>query len=425
MTDQKDPNWVPPWEIVEGEGFLSGNAFEQPLNEQARGEPIDLSDIKTVNIPGAYGGNVGIRMVDDLMKDTGMSAKELIASSSINDNVDADQTVFGTGVLKLAEEVRELEQGDIFMPNGHPDHKLKFGDVTWNPLVTGLESISGPSVLPSCLPHGTVERAISAINEKDTMPTVTLPLSEKMKALLSNQANALVLVDFSSDPLEGKEFLQQFVGLPCVADIIFSHGLSYQQYEDLVLAYMTSESVYRIPILVTAVAEIVLVHRGNRYDQSPYSLPFSEEFVQQFLARNGSLVDRWLTFCDSLLLFGIYALKPLNKHYRPEEHFPTINDSFYIGSNVVQLLMLPEFTTQYFAIENVERNFYYFKQQFETDCFDGGSLLPYFRSKNNYLCAGLEGIAQGHFKPSDVGFGIFNKGVFAPDYPIVEFYFKK
>ena len=420
MTDQKDPNWVPPWEIMEGEGFLSGNAFEQLVNERELGKPVDFREIKSISIPGAYGGKFGITMVDDLMKDTGMSAKELIAASSVNDNVvlsEFEQRVVDNNIA-LVDKMLELKEEDIASC-------LKFGEVTWNPEIKGLECISGPSVLPTCIPYNSVKRAISAINEKDTMPTVTLPLSEKMKALLSNQANAIVLVDFSSDPLEGKEFLQQFVGLPCVADIIFTHNLSYQQYEDLVLAYMTSESVYRIPILVTAVAEIVLVHRGNRYDQSPYSLPFSEEFVQQFLARNGSLVDRWLTFCDSLLLFGIYALKPLNKHYRPEEHFPTINDSFYIGSNVVQLLMLPEFTTQYFAIENVERNFYYFKQQFETDCFDGGSLLPYFRSKNNYLCAGLEGIAQGHFKPSDVGFGIFNKGVFAPDYPIVEFYFKK
>jgi len=72
-----------------------------------------------------------------------------------------------------------------------------------------------------------------------------------------------------------------------------------------------------------------------------------------------------------------------------EEAFPgifdkysVVDDTLYIGSNIVNLFSIPLFLERYFAVPSTNQP-KYFKQQFTEYMFKGKRLFHYFANENN------------------------------------------
>lgn len=230
------------------------------------------------------------------------------------------------------------------------------------------------------------------------------------------------LIDYRESKLKGGAFLTYLTNLNVPADIRFSAPLEYEEYAELMKAYMDQRSVIGCPLLHVMAAELLLFAKGLVYERSPYMTPVPDtSFLIRFIGENMEQIGKWLHFIDSTHVFALSAIKVLNGHYKPKEFFENIDDKEYVGSNIAQLYRIPEFIAYYFAIEGAEYKLSYFTQQYEEYMFKNERLAKYFRSPHNFSALMFEHIAQGTIKASDIGYGLFAIGVFAPEAGIAEF----
>jgi hypothetical protein len=227
------------------------------------------------------------------------------------------------------------------------------------------------------------------------------------------------LVDYQKSRLKGSNFLTYLTNLNVPTDVIFGDRMEYDEYSELMQAYLNQRSVITCPLLHVMAAELLLFAKGFPRELTPYMTPTPlDSYLFRFVDENKEQINRWLHFIDSTQVFALSAIKRLNEHYKPAEIFPVVDDKEYVGSNIAQLYRIPEFIAYYFSMEDkgIKYELSYFKPQFEEYMFKNERLALYFRSPHNFAAMMFEHVATGSFKGSEVGLGLFNIGVYAPDY---------
>lgn len=296
-----------------------------------------------------------------ILNDMGMSAKELIENSSVND-----------GAVNPPPEPVEAKPDDAI-----PEENLRYTSVP--------------------------------------IPT------ELIREYFTNKG-IFYVVDYQKSRLKGSNFLTYLTNLAVPSDVNFGEVMQYEEYSEVMKAYLDQRSVVSCSLLHVMAAELLLFAKGLSYEALPYVTPVPKaSFLIRFIDENKDQISRWLHFIDSTQVFALSAIKRLNSHYKPKEVFENIDDKEYVGSNVAQLYRIPEFIAYYFSIDGAQYQLSYFTQQYEEYMFKNERLAKYFRSPNNFAALMFEHIAVGTFKASDIGYGMFGIGVFDPAKGIAEY----
>lgn len=250
---------------------------------------------------------------------------------------------------------------------------------------------------------------------EDKLREVTVPFpADKIREYFGDKS-LFFIANYSESKLKGGAFLTYLSNINIPSDVKFNTPISYEEYAEVMKAYMEQPGVVSAAGLHVMAAEMLLVAKGLPYERSPYALPIDSEVILKFIQEYKYLVENWLHFIDSTQVFALRSIKALNDHYKPEERFPVVEDRSYVGSNIAQLFRIPEFIAVYFAIEGATYKLSYFKDQFEEYMFKNETLAKYFGSHNNFAALYFSHYATGLFKPEDVNHGLFKIGVFDKD----------
>lgn len=250
---------------------------------------------------------------------------------------------------------------------------------------------------------------------------VTAPIPpEHIREWFANK-DLWFIVNYSQSKLKGTQFLTYLTNLGVPCDIRFDTPIHFDDYEELLLAYMKQNSICGIAGLNVLAGQMLLWAKGLDFESCPYETPIPVDYIGNFVGRNQELVDKWLHFLDSSQVFAIKSIGRLNKHFKPEEVFEVIDDRSYIGTNVATLYSLPEFTGLYTAM--APKRMSYFKPQFEEYMFKGAHLAHHFMVRNCVPAILFSHFVQGVFKASEIDSQLFKTGVFDPSLNLPEYIF--
>jgi hypothetical protein len=440
---EPNPGYVPTGESLEGKSA----------------EEVVASWTVQSETDGAMEVGEGVKEVAQrILDETGLSPSELIANSSVADNNPPEVLRDEEGKpIKVTISVTDLSEV-IHMPvpaedtSDISDFELKEEEAaaalairqqfTDNLNIERGIDLTEPHVLDDAfdpenpehmkmLEEGLASGAIADANkimEKPEMISLenvretVVPIPTDLIREFFTNKGLYYLIDYRESKLKGGAFLTYLTNLNVPADLRFSAVLEYEEYAELMKAYMDQRSVINCPLLHVMAAELLLFAKGLPHERSPYVTPVPKaSFLIRFIDENKEQIGKWLHFIDSTQVFALSAIKVLNGYYKPKEFFENIDDKEYVGSNIAQLYRIPEFIAYYFALEGAEYKLSYFTQQYEEYMFKNERLAKYFRSPHNFSALMFEHIAQGTIKASDIGYGLFAIGVFAPEAGIAEF----
>lgn len=249
----------------------------------------------------------------------------------------------------------------------------------------------------------------------DKLREVAVPFAATTIREYFSDKSLFFIANYSESKLKGTAFLTYLSNINIPSDVKFNTPIAYEEYAEIMKAYMEQPGVINAAGLHVMAAEMLLVAKGLPYDRSPYALPIDEEIVLKFIQEYKYLVDNWIHFIDSTQVYALRSIKVLNDHFKPEERFPVVEDASFVGWNVAQLFRIPEFIAVYFAIEGATYKQSYFRHQYEEYMFKNETLAKYFRSENNFAALYFSHFATGLFEPKDVNHGLFSTGVFDPN----------
>uniref|UniRef100_A0AAU7PF04 Uncharacterized protein n=1 Tax=Burkholderia phage vB_BgluM-SURPRISE13 TaxID=3159457 RepID=A0AAU7PF04_9VIRU len=383
LPAKKMPDAIPPWEELPNEAASDDMSDEGPIQF----EPIE-------NGPAQVG--LGVKAFCD----------ELLNGTKLD----------GTPAVKVTSEVQspeEAAQGYSWKLN----IEVKDGKVA-NTEPVPAENV-GDGWGAEIPPEQQTPEVQTGIPE-DKLREVTVPFpADKIREYFGDKS-LFFIANYSESKLKGGAFLTYLSNINIPSDVKFNTPIGYEEYAEIMKAYMEQPGVVSAAGLHVMAAEMLLVAKGLPYERTPYALPIDEKVILMFIEEHRDMVQKWLHFIDSTQVYALRSIKALNEHYKPEERFPVVEDRSYVGSNIAQLFRIPEFIAVYFSIPNVDHKLSYFKDQFEEYMFKNERLAHYFGSQNNFAALYFTHFAAGSFEAKHIEHGLFRLGVFDPVSPYYE-----
>lgn len=250
---------------------------------------------------------------------------------------------------------------------------------------------------------------------EDKLRETVVPFPTNMIREYFSDKDLFFIANYSESKLKGAQFLTYLSNINIPSDVKFNTPIGYEEYAEIMKAYMESINIVNCAGLHVMAAEMLLVAKGLPYERSPYALPIDEKVILMFIEEHYEMVQKWMHFIDSTQVYALRSIKALNDHFKPEERFPVVEDRSYVGANIAQLFRIPQFIALYFVIENATYKLSYFREQFEEYMFKNETLAKYFQSPNNFAALYFMHYASGLFKPEDINHGLFKIGVFDPN----------
>jgi hypothetical protein len=416
-----------------------GLAMEVPISVELPTRPIrDFLRDWTVQIENNNETEVGegvTEMAQKILDETGMSSSELIANSSVNDTPQPSDISAKIDAMPAGARTVNLMDGEnwanfreaVENQGTFPLPETFFPTVDLSGILPDEfdpDNAEHAAMLQEAIEQGkvidtdAVMQKPAMIKGEDIRETAVPIPTDLIREFFTNKG-IYYLVDYQKSRLKGSNFLTYLTNLNVPTDVIFGDRMEYDEYSELMQAYLNQRSVIACPLLHVMAAELLLFAKGFPRELTPYMTPTPiDSYLFRFVDENKDQINRWLHFIDSTQVFALSAIKRLNEHYKPIEIFPVIDDKEYVGSNIAQLYRIPEFIAYYFSMEDkgIKYELSYFKPQFEEYMFKNERLALYFRSPHNFAAMMFEHVATGSFKGSEVGLGLFNIGVYAPDY---------
>lgn len=386
---KKIPNAIPPWEEIPSE-ITSDDMSDEDTVQVGLGVPAFIEQLLS-------DGNLVDRR--DVVKVTSVvqTPEDAAQGYSWKLNLDIKNGVV-VGSKYAPAEGEQPKPGDTIM------------DTNGTTYVVPAENI-GDGWGAELPPEQQTPEVQGGIPE-DKLREVTVPFPATSIREYFQDKSLFFIANYSESKLKGQSFLTYLANINIPSDVKFNTPISYEEYAEVMKAYMESINVINCAGLHVMAAEMLLVAKGLPYERSPYALPIDDQIVLKFIQEYKYLVDNWVHFIDSTQVFALRSIKALNEHFKPEDRFPVVEDRSYVGANIAQLYRIPEFIAVYFSIENAKYKLSYFRDQYEEYMFKNETLAKYFQSPNNFAALYYMHFASGLFEAKDVNHGLFRIGVF-------------
>ena len=189
-------------------------------------------------------------------------------------------------------------------------------------------------------------------------------------------------IDYSKSQLHTDKFLVYLSNLGIPADLTHDKISLYQRIS-LLESYMNLSSVVSVPTLNIAASSIVMRRKGyDLTDTYPNAL-FTEVEVDNFIEDQYEMVDKWVVFLDSCLIYAQKCIPEMDVEEYLTADIPIIHNKNYVGQSIVELFSLDFFFHNYY--QKPVGELAYFRPQFEDYMFQGKNLYHYFATQHNFL----------------------------------------
>lgn len=236
---------------------------------------------------------------------------------------------------------------------------------------------------------------------------VALPLSPEQMRLFFDNKEKIFVIDYVNSQLKDNVFLTYLsnLNINCVIDFT---GVESKEKLALIHNYMTSRHIVTSRSLSLAVLQVLFAKKGVS-DFSFMDTPIlSDAEVKEFIATNSEIVDSWILFLDSMLLYMMETFKELAEALQVKDSFEVIDDQRFIGLNVVNVFSVEGFFEHYFSLPIAQMK--YFERQFNEHMFNGKNLFYYFQTEQNILLKLLTGLLNEEVTFEDLDAALLEDG---------------
>jgi hypothetical protein len=207
---------------------------------------------------------------------------------------------------------------------------------------------------------------------------INIPLSvEELKEFIENKDKEQnYVIKYSTSQLKGFVFINYLSNLELPAEVDFSES-SIDDRNELISAYFSSKNNLKVDSLRLNAAMVLLEFRGIDTKEIVLNPIFSNEELKQFIELEKEVISKWENFVESTTIFAQLSSPELSKQIDIKSQVPSIEDSQYIGANIVNLFSIPSFVELFFFAP-IRTELTDFKHQFEDYMFKGKSLYHYY-----------------------------------------------
>ena len=239
----------------------------------------------------------------------------------------------------------------------------------------------------------------SSINETK-FRVVTAPLQiDQMKEFI-NDKSIVYLIDCKNSQIKGQMLLTYISNLELPCNLILDELDKDEKFE-LLKAYFETKSICHPDVLSLVSAQILLKAVGADIADGALPPVLSSVEVDEFIHINPDLVNRWLTFVTSSMIYLLTSVEAIEEQYKLKTAYPEIDDVNYVGYNVVNLFSIPMFTEAFFSVP-AKSDLFYFKRQFEDYIFKGNNFFFYYSRPENLIHQVFEGLLASDFDFKDL-----------------------
>lgn len=225
---------------------------------------------------------------------------------------------------------------------------------------------------------------------------ITAPLKvEELKNFIEKK-DTFYLIDYKNSELRDGIFLNYLSNLDLPCEVLLN-DCSYNEKEQLLLAYLNSKNIVNIESLAFNVSKILLDYRGIETSDIFDNPALSTEETKQFIVSHEEVLKKWEHFFESTIVYALYLMKDLDSENDIKSQVPHIDDSNYVGLNVVNLFQNPIFMEMFF-IPGTRTELSFFVRQFDEYMFKGANLFQYYHTHNNTILALMIGQYGGDIK---------------------------
>lgn len=243
------------------------------------------------------------------------------------------------------------------------------------------------------------------IEDKITVATPVPLAMEQIRNLYENRDKIHFLLDYDKSELKNEGFLFYVGNLEIPGDV--NLNIKTEDKLSLLREYMQLPNLIQLNTLNLATMQVVLRRKGFDMTGMFDVVALFDEEIDRFISENEELVDRWVTFLDSMYVYALFSvylsdqaaaieteitdgiMRELVQANPIKQMVPEKMDPSYISPNFVHLIRTPSFFESYFSTELNLDEMYFFTYQFTEYCFKGSNLYSYFTGYENWLLAAV------------------------------------
>ena len=222
-----------------------------------------------------------------------------------------------------------------------------------------------------------------AVPDQTKIIDCTAPIEIDSLKKYFDDKNLQFRIHYSRSKLQGKKLFVYLSNLDVPSDLDLPTDANFEEKATLLKEYMTLPSIINLPTFNLAASAIVFKAKGYKLENAYPNPYFSSEETELYINHNEDLVNKWIIFLDSCLIYAQKCIPQLNVETYLTDGVEIITDREYIGQSVVKLFSLDFFFHNYY--NRPINTQCYFKPQFEEYMFQGKNLYYYFANKYNFL----------------------------------------
>ena len=203
----------------------------------------------------------------------------------------------------------------------------------------------------------------------------SIPLSKELLSESIKNDKLEYLVDYSGSSFKKEQLFAYLNNLKLKYEIYFNNDISYEDFEDLIKTYLNTDMLITSNVLTQFVGHIILKYLDS---DSPFNIFISDDYINKFIENNKELLDRWILFLDSTIVF-------MERKNGIENDHPVIDDINYVGLNIVSLYLSEHFLVFYNEIEREKNKPVFFIQHYQLPLFFGSGIFQYIDNYWNPL----------------------------------------
>jgi hypothetical protein len=242
--------------------------------------------------------------------------------------------------------------------------------------------------------------------------TIKLPLNmeqlQKVLALKGGQdqtANPLqqdlmCVVDYANSGLKGINFINYVANLRLSIDVD-STGLSSEDKKTLLKDYLSSRMLSEIHNLAVESMLCLLSAKDGQYNEDFF---LQAEERKEFISENSELIQKFELFLESILIGLPFCIKDyansVGKELVENKIIEVVNDPAFISSNVVSMIVAPDFLEAYLSLPLKHQPKLFDSQWFEP-VFNGFSLISIISNHSSFFPF-MQSMYEGWFTEEEI-----------------------
>jgi len=230
---------------------------------------------------------------------------------------------------------------------------------------------------------------------------IKLPLSmEQLQEVLSLKGKddmatgkvsqeTMANVSYASSTLRGANFINYVSNLRLSIDLAVEE-LTKEDKFDLMKAYLNSRMLSEVKVLAYE-GMTMLVQRKDEVattDSSAAEFFMNKAERKEFMEEYSEILERYELFLESILIGLPFCLKEyantIGKEMIEKKEIEVINDPAFISSNVVSMIVEPDFLEMYLTYP-VHNRVKFFDSQWFEPVFNGFSLISIMANHTTFL----------------------------------------